>query len=137
MFMKNLIRWPHMAIEGVLTRPKCAGKWGAQLYGPRVSNFLSHRIVQSSICMMLGKLEFQCTRNGPQNPPCCPGSPRNTFIIFSLIFQNHIFQIGFAQKQNLENKKSENLKILNPGSLTSAQTMAGGAREIGGRCRNC
>ena len=37
-----------MAIEGDLTRQKCAEN-GAQLYGPRVSNFLSHRIVKSLI----------------------------------------------------------------------------------------
>ena len=65
--MKNWICWPHIAIEGVLTRQKCAEN-GAQLYGPRVSNFLSHRIVKSLICMNFGKFEFQCTRDGPQIP---------------------------------------------------------------------
>ena len=32
-----------------------------------------------------GKLTFQCTRNGPQNPPFCPGSPQDTFILYSSI----------------------------------------------------
>ena len=29
-----------------------------------------------------GKLEFQCTRNGTQNHPFCPGPIQDTFIIF-------------------------------------------------------
>ena len=28
------------------------------------------------------KLTFQCSRNGPQNPPFCPGSLHDTFIIY-------------------------------------------------------
>ncbi len=33
--------------------------------------------------------ECQCIRNDPQNLPCCPGPPQNTFILFSSIFQHH------------------------------------------------
>ena len=80
-FMKNLIYRPHMAIEGVLTRQKCAEKWCATLWA-RVANFLSHRIVKSLTFRIYGKLKFQCTRNGTQNPPFCPGSIQDTFIIF-------------------------------------------------------
>ena len=69
---------------------------GAQLWGPRVSNFLSHRIVKSLISMMFGKLEFECTRNGPQNPPCCPGSHQNTFITFLRYFKTIIFRSWFV-----------------------------------------
>jgi hypothetical protein len=29
------------------------------------------------------KLELQCARNGNQNPPYCPGSLQDTFIIYS------------------------------------------------------
>ena len=39
-----------------------------------------------------GKLEFHCIRNGPQNPPCCPGSLQDTFIIYSSISHPHIFR---------------------------------------------
>ena len=53
-------------------------------------------------------LEFQCTRNGPQNLPFCPGSPQNTFILFSSIFQNQIFQMSF---QTSDIWKSGNLKV--------------------------
>ena len=67
-------------------------KNGAQLYGPRVSSFLSHRIVKSLTFMIFGKLEFQCTRNGFRNPPFCPGSIQDTFIMFSSISHHHIFQ---------------------------------------------
>ena len=78
--MKHLICLPHIAIEGVLTRQKCAEN-GAPLYGPWVSNFLSHRIVKSLTFRIYGKLKFQCTRNGTQNHPFCPGSPQTTSII--------------------------------------------------------
>ena len=64
----------------------------AQHYGPRVSNFLSHRIVTSLTFRIYGKLKFQCTRNGPQNPPFCPGSIQDTFIIYSSIYHQHLFQ---------------------------------------------
>ena len=39
-----------------------------------------------------GKLTSQCTRNGPQNPPFCPGSLQDTFIIYSSISHQPIFQ---------------------------------------------
>ena len=55
-----------------------------------------------------GKLESQCTRNGPQNLPFCPGSPHNTFILFSSIFQNQVSQTYF---KNSNIWKSENLKV--------------------------
>ena len=80
---------------------------GAQLHGPRVSNFLSHRIVKSSIFMIFGKLEIQCTRNGHQNPPFCPGSPQNTFI-FLRYFKTRFFKL-IVLKSNIW--KSENLKV--------------------------
>ena len=74
---KNWTFCSHIAIEGVLTRQN-----GVQLYGPRVSNFLSHRIVKSLTFRIYGKLKFQGIRNGPQNPPFCPGSIQDTFILF-------------------------------------------------------
>jgi hypothetical protein len=77
----------------------------AQLYGSMVSNFLSHRIVKSLSCRVFGILEFQCIRNGSQNLPVCPGSPQNAFIMFSHIFQNHLFfKLMFMES------KSDNLK---------------------------
>ena len=61
-----------------------------------------------------GKLTFQCSRNGPQNPPFCPGSLQDTFIIYSSISHKHIFRKYFSKTQNLENRKSENLKFQKP-----------------------
>ena len=58
------------------------------------------------------KLTFQCTRNGPQNLPFCPGLSR-TPLLFSSISNHQIFQKDFA-KTNLENRQSGNLKIQKP-----------------------
>ena len=44
-----------------------------------------------------GKLKLQCTRNGSQNPPFCPGSLQDTFIMYSSISHKHIFLKYFAQ----------------------------------------
>ena len=53
-----------------------------------------------------GKLTFQCTRNGPQNPPFCPGSLQDTFIIYSSISHQHIFQKYLSKKNSrIENRK--------------------------------
>ena len=61
-----------------------------------------------------GKLTFQCNRNGPQNPPFCPGSLQDTFIICSSLSHQHNFQKQNAKINNLENRKSGNLKIQKP-----------------------
>ena len=55
-----------------------------------------------------GKLTFQCTRNGFQNPTFCPGSLQDTFIIYSSISHQHVSQ------KKIENRTSENLKIPKP-----------------------
>ena len=54
-----------------------------------------------------GKLKFRCPRNGSQNHPFCPGSIQDTFIIYSSISHQHMFQKYFAKR----NKPIENLKI--------------------------
>ena len=54
-----------------------------------------------------GKLTFQCSRNGPQNLPFCPGSLQDTFIIYSSIFHQHIVFKNNSKKQKIENWKSE------------------------------
>merc|ERR1712127_165785 len=54
------------------------------------------------------KLTFQCRRNGPQNPPFCPGSFQNTFIIYSSISPQYIFQKYFSKTKSRE---SENMKF--------------------------
>ena len=61
-----------------------------------------------------GQLTFQCSRNGPQNLPICPGPLQDTFIIYSSISHQHIFQKYFANNNNLENRKSENPKFQKP-----------------------
>ena len=100
-----------MAIEGVW-QDRSVRENGAQLYGPRVSNFLSHQIVKSLVFRIYGKLEFQCTRNGSQNPPFCPWSPQDTFIIYSSISHHHNFQTLFEKHTNFENKESVNMEIV-------------------------
>jgi len=55
----------------------------APFYGPRVSKFLSHRIVKSLIIMNFGKLQLQCTRNDIQKASFCPGSTQDTFSSIS------------------------------------------------------
>ena len=60
-----------------------------------------------------GKLTFQSSRNGFQYPPYCPGSLQDTFIIYSSISHQHIFQ-KYCPTKNLENRKSENLKFQKP-----------------------
>ena len=59
--------------EGGFWQDRRVQRNGAQLDGPRVSNFLSHRIVKSLTFRICSKLKFRCTRNGPQNPPLWPG----------------------------------------------------------------
>ena len=82
---------------------------GAQLYGPRVFNFLSHRIVKSLTCRIYGKLKFQFTRNVYQNPPFCQGLSR-TPLSFSSISHHHSSPTIFSKTSNLENRKSGNSK---------------------------
>ena len=62
-----------------------------------------HRKVHFST--FFGKLTFQCTRNCPQNPPFCPGSLQDTFIIYSSISHQHNFRKDFPKK-----KESRELK---------------------------
>ena len=61
-----------------------------------------------------GKLAFQCTRNGLQKPPFCPGSLQDTFIIYSSILHQHIFRTYLAERNKNENLKCEHLKIPKP-----------------------
>ena len=60
-----------------------------------------------------GKLESQCTRNGPKNPPFCPGSLQNTFIVFPRYLTTRFPKI-ISQQKKLENRTSENLKFQTP-----------------------
>jgi hypothetical protein len=48
--------------------------------------------------MISGKLTFQCTEHGLQNPLYCPGSIQDTFIIYFPISHQHIFQ-NYVVKQ--------------------------------------
>ena len=61
-----------------------------------------------------GKLTFQSSRNGLQNPPFCPWSLQDTFIIYSSISHQHILHKYVPGKTNFENRKSENLKFQKP-----------------------
>ena len=57
------------------------------------------------------KLELQCTRNGPQNHPYCPGSLQDTFIIYSSLSHQPISRKYLAK---LKISIIENLQIQNP-----------------------
>ena len=98
-----------------MTRQKKCAENGAQLYGPRVSNFLSHRIVKSLTFRIYGKLKFQCTRNGPRNPP-----------FLSMVSPGHLYYFVLdlsppdVSKTCCTKQKYRRLKIWkskNPGSL--------------------
>ena len=65
--------------------------------------------------MFSGELTFQCTRNGIQNLPYCPGSIQDTFVIYSSISRQHISRTYFTSNKNLENRNYENLKIQKTG----------------------
>ena len=67
-----------------------------------------------------GKLTFQSSRNGFQNPPYCPGSLQDIFIIYSSISHQHNFRKYFPEKiARIDNMKIWNFK--KPRLLTSAQ----------------
>ena len=68
-----------------------------------------------------GKLTFQCTRNGTQNPPFCPGSHQDTFIIYSSISHQHIARKYFAKRKISISINRQIRKSKNPGSLTGTQ----------------
>ena len=76
-----------------------------------------HRQVHFSI--FSGELTFQCSSNGPQNPQFCPGSLQDTFIIYSSISHQHIFQKCLAKRKI---SKIENLEIskVDPGKLVDS-----------------
>ena len=52
--------------------------------------------------------ECQCTRNDPQDLPCCPGPPQNTFIFFDI-----------SKRVLFVNSEHENLKLWNFETLKS------------------
>jgi len=68
-----------------------------QLCGPRVSYFLSHRIVTFFECMICGKLTFQCTRNGTQNFYIVQGLS-GTPLLFSVRYLSNICFENMLQK---------------------------------------
>ena len=63
-----------------------------------------------------GKLTFQSSRNGFQNPPFCPGSLQDTFIIYSSISHQQISRTYFAK---IKISRIDNLEIskVDPGKL--------------------
>ena len=79
--------------------------------------------------MISGNLTFQCTRNGLQNFPYCPGSIQDTFIIYSSISHQHISQIDFA-KAKLSRKNIR--KSANPKTRFTKRSQAMGNSGIHG-----
>ena len=82
-----------------------------------------------------GKLTFQSNRNGPQNPPFCPGSLRDTFIIHSSISHQHICQQYFAKRKI---SRIENLEIskVDPGKLVDSFSPRDGPVCSSSECLN-
>ena len=68
---------------------------------------------------MIFDMEFQCTRNGSRNLPFCPGSLQDTFIIYSSISHQHMFQKYFAKKKHWIVENLEILKV-DPGKLVDS-----------------
>ena len=64
----------------------------------------------------------------------CPGSLQDTFIIYSSISHQHIFQTYFAKRKITRIKILKIWKSKNPGSLTGAQSNAR-SRISNGRSR--
>ena len=60
-----------------------------------------------------GKLELQCTRNGPQNLHFVHGLSRAP-LLFIPRYLTNIFPENIFNKKNLENRNSENLKFQKP-----------------------
>ena len=88
-------RWPHGPYED--SAPKFRAIW-------------SYMASKSPLFNISGKLTFQSSRKGLQNPPFCPGSLQDTFIIYSSISHQHMFRKYCTQTKDLENWKSENIK---------------------------
>ena len=103
------ICWPHIKIEGVLTRQKwCATLWAPGLQfsvspNSQLFNFHDFRWIEISM---------YSTRNGSQHPPFCPGSPQNTFIIFFDMAKPFVVSKWFSQ--NRTSRTFENLEIPKP-----------------------
>ena len=101
-------KWPICQLSG-FWQDRSVRENGAQLDGPRVSNFLSHRILKSLTFRIYGKLKFPCTRKGAKNHPFCPGSIQDTFIIFPRYLTNLFCKMILQTTKSRESKscKSE------------------------------
>ena len=112
--------WPkkyillHMAIQAVLAWQNGAETYFASKWAPGLQFSVSPNSEIFSDSWFSEILEFQCTRNGSQNLPFCPGSLQDTFIIYSSISHQHIFPKIFPGKiktENLKIWKFENLNL--------------------------
>ena len=87
-----------------------------------------------------GKLTFQCSRNGIQNHPFCPGPLQDTFIIYSSILHQHIFQKYLAKTEISRIENLEIWKSKHPGSLTGVHKAVAKApvakffTKVGAKC---
>ena len=104
---------PHNAIEGVLTRQKCAEKLCATLWA-RVSDFLSHRIFKSSINFhdFFVNCKFNVLEMALETRHFVQVLSRTPLLFIPRYLTNIIFENNFQKK--IENWKSENLKFRKP-----------------------
>ena len=109
--MKNLIFLSPYGNGGGFDKTEVCGKMVRDFMGPWSPIFCLTKLSNLFIFMISSQLTFQCTRNGPQNLPYCPGSIQDTLIIYSSISHQPIYRTYFAKNKNLENRKSGNLKI--------------------------
>ena len=87
--------WAHKGRSYYVNFPKFRKKSWVPIvrsYMQFFSRFGGIRCQKVNFSTFSGKLTFQCSRNGPQHPPFCPGSLQDTFIIYSSISHQHNFR---------------------------------------------
>ena len=100
--MRNWIFWPHMAIEGVLTRQKCAEKWCATLWAPGLQFSVSpnSQIFNFQDFRQIGILMYE---KGPSKPSILSRVyPGRTPLFFFLDISPPDFEIFGFRKMMLE-----------------------------------
>ena len=108
-FMTNLIFWPHMAIEGVLTRQKCAEKWCATLWAPGLQFSVSPNSQIFSKSWFPVIWHFKVLEMALNTFHIVQGLSRTPLSFIPRYLTNIFFHKFPANKKNLENPKSGSL----------------------------
>ena len=99
-------------LNGICEVWGCPG-WRHGPYEEIPSNFHAIWSYMASESPLFGNIGISMynTRNGPRNLPFCPGSLRDTFIIYSSISHQHIFPEIFVWQDKIGNRQIGNLKM--------------------------